>query len=149
VRKIVHTDLTKLEGEPTARADILHERISHSTEVRWLGGRVTSTTTGPAGAPTSISTAVLQLSLAGGVGAGVIGGVLGIASDAPAWLIATFAVIAFFVPIETGTRLMFRSSSKRQDSSSTYLDPDKAERGAQNADPMREKPKRGEQRKKH
>jgi hypothetical protein len=50
VREIVHTDLTELEGEPTARADLLHDTVSHCTELelRWLGASIKNTSTGPA-----------------------------------------------------------------------------------------------------
>jgi hypothetical protein len=86
VREIVHTDLTELEGEPTARADILHDTVSHSTELRWLGASIKNTSTGPAHSSADICSGLLQLSIASAICAGILGSVLGGLSAAPGWL---------------------------------------------------------------
>jgi hypothetical protein len=108
VREIVHTDLTELEGEPTARADILHDTVSHSTELRWLGASIKNTSTGPAHSSADICAGLLQLSIASAICAGILGSVLGGLSAAPGWLVATSVLVAFATPILAGANLLFR-----------------------------------------
>jgi hypothetical protein len=108
VRETVHTDLTALEGEPTARADILQDTVSHSTELHWLGASIKNTSTGPAHSSADICSGVLQLSIASAICAGIIGGVLGGLSEAPGWLVVTSVLVAFATPILAGASLLFR-----------------------------------------
>lgn len=108
MREIVHTDLTELEGEPTARADLRHDTVSHSTELRWLGASIKNTSTGPAHSSAGICSALLQLSITSAICAGILGSVLGGLSTAPGWLIVTSVMAAFTTPILTGVNLLFR-----------------------------------------
>jgi hypothetical protein len=110
VREIVHTDLTELEGEPTARADLLHDTVSHCTELelRWLGASIKNTSTGPAHSSADICPGLLQLSIASAICAGILGSVLGGLSAAPGWLVVTSVLVAFTTPILAGANLLFR-----------------------------------------
>ena len=108
MREIVHTDLTELEGEPTARADILHDTVSHCTELRWLGASIKNTSTGPAHSSADICAGILQLSIASAICAGILGSVLGGLSAAPGWLVVTSVLVAFTTPIFAGANLLFR-----------------------------------------
>jgi hypothetical protein len=110
VREIVHTDLTELEGEPTARADLLHDTVSHCTELelRWLGASIKNTSTGPAHSSADICPGLLQLSIASAICAGILGSVLGGLSAAPGWLVVTSVLVAFTTPILAGANLLVR-----------------------------------------
>ena len=108
MREIVHTDLTELEGEPTARADLLHDTVSHCTELRWLGASIKNTSTGPAHSSADICAGILQLSIASAICAGILGSVLGGLSAAPGWLVVTSVLVAFTTPILAGANLLFR-----------------------------------------
>jgi hypothetical protein len=113
VREIVHTDLTALEGEPTPHADIQRERVSHSTELRWLGASVKNTTVGPAYASAHIGSVLLQLSIAGAISAGIIGVVLGGLSAVSGRLVVIAVLIAFTVPILAGVSMLLRNGKRR------------------------------------
>jgi hypothetical protein len=116
VREITHTDLTELEGEPTARADVFHDTVNHSTELRWLGASIKNTSSGPAHSSANICSGVLQLSITSAICAAIIGGVLGGLSAAPGWLVVTSVLTAFATPILAGVSLLFQATNDRPSS---------------------------------
>jgi hypothetical protein len=101
VKKISNTDLTAIEGEPTARADALIDsgRYLHDTSVKVFGMHWTNRTEGPANSVLGSSGAVLNVAAASALPTLAVGVGFWLAG-APALIVATvlpLIAVIFFV----------------------------------------------------
>ncbi|MEU4571418.1 hypothetical protein ACBI99_24200 [Nonomuraea sp. ATR24] len=109
------TDLTKTEGDPTPRADLLEARESVSFEVTLSGGKRINATA-PAWSPSGIAPAVVMIALVGVMVPGAFAG-LAMAVAAPGWITVAAALIAFCVIAGGGAWVISKFADRRQERS--------------------------------
>jgi len=115
VKKPVVTDLTKTEGDPTARADLLDARESVSFEVTLSGGKRINATA-PAWSPSGIAPAVLMIALSSVMVPGAFVG-LAMAVAAPGWVTVAAALVAFCVIAGGGVWVINKFADRHQERS--------------------------------
>ncbi|MFI0424664.1 hypothetical protein [Spongiactinospora sp. 9N601] len=108
MKKPVVTDLTKTEGDPTQRADVLEEREKVNFKVTLSGGKQIDASA-PAWSPSGIAPAMVMITIPGLMIPGAFIA-LGIVASAPGWLIVTAAVSTLCVVLGCGMWIINRFS---------------------------------------
>ncbi|MCA2227886.1 hypothetical protein [Nonomuraea aurantiaca] len=106
MKKPVVTDLTKIEGNPTSKADLLEEREDVTFEVILSDGKRINATA-PTWLPSGIAPVITRIVLSSVMIPSAFAG-LGVLVLAPGWVTVTAALISFCVIVGSGMWIINR-----------------------------------------